>query len=455
MEKFSVFQLLREKYPIFQFKFYQYHWENQKKLIIQFTYSIGDEWTFSPTMEILFGENVEVQKIDIDSFIYHLGIVELISYWKATCSPDVQLPHPIHVDEIPFWKTVFYHGLGEFFYKNGIFVSEDEFMNITASNFDEVHPMAYPYEENKVLVPIGGGKDSSVTLHILQKNNYHVVPFIINPSKTTLNIIHAAGISEKNAIFVHRPIDPVLLSMNEKGFLNGHIPFSAVIAFYTSLVAALAGIKHIALSNESSANESTIPGTKINHQYSKTFEFEKLFRHFTHRFLSPTTNYFSFLRPINELQIGALFAKMPMFHSVFRSCNVGSKQGIWCNHCPKCLFTHIILSPFLDPDYIQNIIGLKTFDNPSLEEEMLQLMGESPKKPFECVGTINEVRSALAYTLHEKYQLHRAPLLLTRVANRLTQEDFVLFRSLLSYFDEHHFLPPLFEQILRYELEKL
>ncbi len=38
------------------------------------------------------------------------------------------------------------------------------------------------------------------------------------------------------------------------------------------------GHKYIALSNESSANEATVSGTQINHQYSKSFDFEDDFR---------------------------------------------------------------------------------------------------------------------------------------------------------------------------------
>ena len=42
--------------------------------------------------------------------------------------------------------------------------------------------------------------------------------------------------------------------------------------------------KYILLSNESSANESNVDGTKINHQYSKTYEFECDFNEYTKKY---------------------------------------------------------------------------------------------------------------------------------------------------------------------------
>ena len=61
------------------------------------------------------------------------------------------------------------------------------------------------------------------------------------------------------------------MELNKRGFLNGHTPFSAMVAFTSFLTAYLNDKRYIVLSNESSANESNVMGTKINHQYSKTY----------------------------------------------------------------------------------------------------------------------------------------------------------------------------------------
>lgn len=101
-----------------------------------------------------------------------------------------------------------------------------------------------------------------------------------------------------------------MLELNEKGFLNGHTPFSAMLAFTSYFVAYLSGKKYIAVSNEQSSNESNIKGEKINHQYSKSFEFEEEFRWYINNYLEDHVQYFSMLRPLNELQIAKLFSNM-------------------------------------------------------------------------------------------------------------------------------------------------
>jgi hypothetical protein len=209
----------------------------------------------------------------------------------------------------------------------------------------------------------------------------------------------------EEVLVIRRKIDPTLLELNAKGYLNGHTPFSAMLAFYTRLASALSGIPNVALSNENSANESTVIGTSVNHQYSKSLEFEDDFRAYASGF-----NYFSFLRPLSELQIAMLFSRFTDYHDVFRSCNVGSKEDIWCGHCAKCLFAYIILSPFIEPKRLNEIFGKSMLDDMTMELEFKQLIGEAETKPFECVGTVSEVRQALSMALKRWYPEERPAL---------------------------------------------
>jgi len=253
---------------------------------------------------------------------------------------------------------------------------------------------------------------------------------IINPRRATLGCSRLAGFSRDEIIEIQRLIEPQILKLNEQGFLNGHTPFSAMLAIVTLLISAGTKLKHIALSNESSANEATIKSSSVNHQYSKSIEFERDFRHYVNQYISVDFNYFSFLRPLSELTIAKLFANKPKYFSVFESCNVGSKTDIWCCKCSKCLFTFIILSPFIQPNQLEKIFGENLLDKQILQTEYQQLIGLKDNKPFECVGTQNEVKLALKMALTHYPDRH--PYLLENFNNTelfkesltITQQDF-------------------------------
>jgi superoxide dismutase len=210
------------------------------------------------------------------------------------------------------------------------------------------------------------------------------------------------GVDESNpedkTFIVKRVIDRKIVDLNNEGYLNGHTPFSAIVAFVSYLCAYLSGKKYIVLSNEDSANESTVIGTSVNHQYSKTYEFENDFNNYTNKYFGIDIKYFSLLRPLTEFQIGMLFSKLDKFHKVFKSCNLGSKGDTWewCCKCPKCLFVFIILSPFLYKDKLIDIFGCDLYEDASLLDTFKELLGYSETKPFECVGTYGEVRFAVS-----------------------------------------------------------
>ena len=199
-----------------------------------------------------------------------------------------------------------------------------------------------------------------------------------------------------------------------------------MLAFTSYFVAYLLSKKYIALSNENSANESNVVGEKVNHQYSKSFEFEKDFEEYSNKYLKAPVKYFSFLRPLNELQIAKIFAKHNKYHKVFKSCNVGSKgiEWKWCCNCAKCLFAYIILSPFLYKEKLVNIFGEDLFEKKELLEILCQLTGNGEVKPFDCVGTFEEVNYAISKTI-ENIELNneKLPYLLNYYKNNFKIAD--------------------------------
>lgn len=415
--KYNTYRLT---FPEFVYDSYRYDVQPEG-LHISFRFLLGDKIVFTPSAFIPARPFLcfNLPRRQMDAYVFSIGMIELISYWKCCCPPRVIVRcGRLDESQVAFWKKIYFLGLGEFFYTNGIKATEADFMTLVSA---EEAPLLSPLAEEAsdshpcvtdYLVPIGGGKDSAVTLSLL-KPHHRVVPLIMNPRGATIGTIEVAGYTLDDALVIQRRLDPTMLDLNAKGCLNGHTPFSALLAFYTLLGSALSGIPNVALSNERSASQPTVLGTQVNHQYSKSFEFEEDYRTYVRRNLSCTYNYFSFLRPISELSIALLFSKQCAdYHRVFRSCNVGSKQDVWCSHCAKCLFVYIILSPFLTQPQLEAIFGRNLLDDESLRHEFDQLVGEADTKPFECVGTVEEVRAALSLLVRQYDPAAPLPLLL-------------------------------------------
>ncbi|MDR0969501.1 MAG: hypothetical protein LBM67_03065 [Lentimicrobiaceae bacterium] len=442
-EKF--FQL-RKQFLFFCFESFEYAIE-KGALKAEFVFNLADKYTFKPTLlipERSFYNWNSLSKQTLDTLVFHIGMVELISYWKVACPPKVIIK-PFHLGKraISWWKKLYFNGLGEFFYLNDIRITLQEFMSIKSfSPINVKRPRAH--FDKSVLIPIGGGKDSVVNLELLKnERDRKIIPLIMNPREASLKCAETAGFSEGEIAVINRTIDPLLLKLNAEGFLNGHTPFSALLAFVSLLIAFGSGSKYIALSNESSANEATVPGSEINHQYSKSIEFESDFRNYVAANLNKNVQYFSFLRPLNELQIADLFSRYKAYFSVFKSCNVGSKTDSWCGSCPKCLFTWLILSPFISQQELTKIFNKNLLADTKLTPVFDALSGQTETKPFECVGTIDEVNTCASFIL-KNYDKAEVPVLKNFDATHV-----IPIATILEEKNGTHFLPEYFERIIK------
>jgi UDP-N-acetyl-alpha-D-muramoyl-L-alanyl-L-glutamate epimerase len=450
-QKFNTF---REDFPYFSYDGHDTTFSTEG-LQVTFHFNLSGKYAFHPGFNLPLKSFLKkhpdeklIHSEGIQNLLFHIGMIELISYWKAACSPLVIVKgHHLDKWQIDWWKNVYYQGLGEFFYTNDIHTGIDDFMKIESDG--QAVKREHFGLDDKILVPIGGGKDSVVSLELLRKE-FEVRPFILNPRGASIETCYKAGYSNNQVAEINRTLDPLLLKLNSEGFLNGHTPFSALLAFYTLLVAALSGYRHIALSNESSANEPTVAGTDVNHQYSKSFAFEKDFRNYVHEYLSEDFNYFSFLRPLSELQIARLFALQVKYYPVFKSCNVGSKTDIWCGKCPKCLFAWIILSPFIPLNELVQIFGKNLFEDAGMIRYLKELTGIDEVKPFECVGTIEEVNAALILFIRQNSK-EKWPLLIDYYSNTTSfhQFDSDVPNQLLFRLNEEHFLEDRFLNLIK------
>src|SRR3990167_2608228 len=327
---------LRRAHPRFIYQAYSAV-KKDHRLEVSYKYKTEPDFSFTHVITLPSREQFDDQQVQ--NLIFHIGLVIGISYWKATCSPAFHI----------------------------------EAGNLESRQIDWL----------KDLILVGGGKESVVTLEVLkelshEKNTFHVGS---DPAveKTTKN----AGFTDN--LKASSTIDPLLLKLNNNGYLNGHTPFSAFLAFMGICTAALNGFTNVIVSNERSANEESaiFKGVSINHQYSKSYKFEKKFREYISTFITADVNYFSFLRPLYELQIGKMLKNYPQQYLSFRSCNVGMNEDLWCKNCAKCAFAYLTLFPFISYDKLMTIFNEDLFAKKELTGYFYKLTGLAKSKPFE------------------------------------------------------------------------
>ncbi|MDR3424678.1 MAG: endonuclease domain-containing protein [Alphaproteobacteria bacterium] len=321
-----------------------------------------------------------------------------VSYYKAFVPRDLICEaFPLDKAAADFVARVYRNGLGEFAWRNRIDLSDK--INFAVSDAPESPsaPLSLP---RRLLVPVGGGKDSIVSLELLKQAGFPVTLYaqgkaaddIAAPIQAT---IAASGLP---ALKVGRVLSEALLELNKAGALNGHVPITAILSSITIACAILYGFDTIVLSNERSASAPNliIGGTEINHQYSKSLAFEADLSAYIAAHIAPDLRYFSLLRPLTEAAIARRFAKAEKYHAIFRSCNTAFRQDEkrrgtnWCCDCPKCRFVFLALAPFMDKRHLIGIFGKNMLDDETQKQGFAELCGLAAHKPFECVGEIEE-----------------------------------------------------------------
>ena len=436
------FEELRSKYN--NFIYHGFTIDNDSNTLnVIYDFEIEGLSSFNPSFSIpksiITNDNIDHDILNL--LIFNIGMVEAISYYKITCSPKFIVENNnLDEDQKRWWRKLYFLGLGEFLYRNDITIKEDDLLTID-SLASKIIIDPSKFISNGNIIPVGGGKDSCVTLELLSGMNN--VPFTINAKEVHKQCIKTAGYD--NWYNITRNLDSKMLELNEQGFLNGHTPFSSLVAFYSYLVAYLTNKKYIVLSNESSANESTVLGSFVNHQYSKSFEFERDFNNYVNQYIGLDIHYFSLLRPIKEIKIAELFSKYNKYHYIFKSCNVGSKSlpWKWCGDCPKCLFVFSILSAFLPLDYLSDIFNKNLFQDEKLLDTFKEILGYTKVKPFECVGECDEVKWAISKAIRKNE--NNLPYLL-----KYYKENYPLFSmDLLNTYNEDNLIPDDFLGVVK------
>jgi UDP-N-acetyl-alpha-D-muramoyl-L-alanyl-L-glutamate epimerase len=360
--------------------------------------------TFQPTKRTLTEADLQA----LEQIFRLLFLLAGVSYYKAYAPPRLRCDaFPLDQTTADFISKVYRHGLGEFAYVNKLDLSN----RINFETSSTPAPQAVSLQPSTTIsVPVGGGKDSIVALECLKRAGKTVSLFALGgvagaaePIKKTIT---ASGLP---STYVSRTIAPTLIELNKTGVYNGHVPITAILSVIAIANAIWHGQSAVVMSNEHSASAPNLimGGVAVNHQYSKSLEFERDLANYLAAHISPDIAYFSLLRPLTEIDIARRFAALPIYHHVFRSCNTAFRQdekarGMqWCGNCPKCRFVFLALAPFMTADKLGGIFGKNMLDDPTQIPGYQELCGLTAYKPFECVGEVEESALVIQKLAHD------------------------------------------------------
>jgi hypothetical protein len=397
-----------------KFIFERYEFDKTTGLLKLF-YGYDDALKFCESYHFDF-PFVEHDEAALDRAIQLLFFMAGVSYYKLFIAPEISVQSGM-VDEAmaAFLGKTYTQGLGEFFYVNKL----DPKTSVTfPTNSPELQPL--PLKGlNGQLIGLGGGKDSLLSVELL-RDQPRVATWSLNHRSQLEPLVKRVGLPH---LWVDREWDEQLGQLSSQGALNGHIPISAIFSCAGNIVGILSGYGDLVVSNESSASDPTLTyqGVEINHQYSKSLEYEQDFQACLSLLFGESPRYYSYLRPFSELRIAELFADKGFnkYLGAFSSCNRAFRHGehqiFWCGECAKCAFICLILTPFVESSDLLSLWGGKNLLlEPSLDYTYRQLLGIDGTKPLDCVGEVKEARAAMrlcqkVYPELDKYRFDLPP----------------------------------------------
>lgn len=332
---------------------------------------------------------------NLNNLLCYVGIIFTIYMFNVDYFDEIVVECiELDKEDVLFFSEIFYKGLAEFRFVNDIKINKK--IKLSSIVEPEKRKRAPKLSlKNKSLLLNGGGKDCVVGAEILKEIGEKFSWLTLDMNKSRKRIIAVSEVDY--SLTIDRVRDEKADEIAERSAkYSGHKPFSAYMAFVSVLIAYIYKYKYVVVSNEYSANISNLikDGVEINHQYTKSFEFEVKFNRFIKKRLFKGIEYYSIVRPLYEIQIMKIFSNYPEYFSSFLSCNKGKNIDKWCLKCPKCAFVFLSLAAFISEKNIDKIWGSNLFLNENIVKNIIELVNESPK-PFDCVGTKEECRLAL------------------------------------------------------------
>lgn len=411
---------------------------------VSLRYALDDQLEFVERFELPPGTHVsEEDRERVEGILTLLHLIAGVSYFKAAVPPSIEC-EPVPSGVASLLEAVYSEGLGEFAFTNGLDALPRPAFPVRETDVLSSEPGS----NKRVLVPIGGGKDSAVALEIVRRAGRKLSLFSVGDAGPIARTAAVAGLPH---LVVRRKLDPILGDLNRAGALNGHVPITAIVSCVAILTASLHGFDAVAMANERSASMGNVSwgGIDVNHQFSKSIRAETLMRTALNE-VGAGVDYFSVLRPASELAIAKAFTQLTAYHQAFSSCNTNFRldgsvpSARWCCNCPKCRFVFLVMAPFSEPAHMREIFGRDMLEDESQLAGFALLTATGGLKPFECVGEEEESRAAIGMLESDpRWRDHRVVRRLSEQVLTGSATDEASPEKALQLSDEHTVPPEL------------
>ena len=343
----------------------------------------------------------------LDRALFLAFILIGTSYYKSHPTTQVVLPQSIDDFQARFFSTVYQEGLSQFTFENQL--TRADLAHFTAT-VDYRAPEPLSYNGTGTLALQSGGKDSLLTATLLREQNTDFTPWFVGYGNNNYPQV-IDEVSNQSPQITNRLIDHA--NLQKSAGLNGHVPITYIVMSIALIQAIINGENTVLTSVAQEGNEphGMVGDLPINHQWSKSWSAEQLFARYVATYISPDLHVGSPLRKYSELKVAELFVKKcwQNYSHQFSSCNranytQGNDSSIlaWCGDCAKCANSYLLFCPFLPTETLTaTFANQDLFTSSRLTEIFKGLLGiDGVMKPFECVGTIDELR----YAYHHRDQ---------------------------------------------------
>ena len=260
---------------------------------ITYEFEISDKTIFSHVIDIP-KKNFGFRTIDsnlIKSIVFNIGMIILFDYWKLDSIKNIYIEcFSLNEEQIDWWKD---YCLSAYHKEIQLTSSVDNIVSIEKVIYDDNDFSGY-------VVSIDN-QSACVTLETLNLDRQNDFCLIIDPTSSDKELAYIAGFEDNNIIEVIQTYDKKLIKLNNSNK-------SQLIAFVGYFLGFLLSKKYVAVSNQS-----------YSKSFGRSLDFENRFRIYADKYLPTPIEYFSYLRPLNNLQVLCTYAKLQKYHPLYSS----------------------------------------------------------------------------------------------------------------------------------------